>query len=227
MKEWWKKYKKQIAIGVVSSIAATIIMKLIGWIMEAGPQAGSSIISKLINQVYYSASRISALSIISLLVSLFCAALLVLSVYVLVFSTKTLRESSLRLKIKETSDEFRRIDKLTDKQKVEAAKLIIKYNKLTNKKESDLREKVKNLKISSGCLVFSCILFVLITIFYYYVPLQMKNNFENSVTQIAPFIEEREVLELESKWASMKTSVDYQEILEFIESVKDANNIER
>lgn len=226
MKRYLKEHKNEFIVGVVVSISTALIIKLFSWIVSAGPQIGTSVFSLLINRVYYSASKASALSIMVDGITIFGGSLLGIFTFVVFKSAKIIREESVELKINEKYEVLQKNGKFTEEQSEETVKLINKYNKIKSKDENDKKKDVRSLRLRTIVVVVSAIILVLLVFFYTIVPIYMKNTFDTSVAQIAPFIDEHEVLVIKSRWASMKTSEDYKEILDYIDNVKAQNNID-
>ena len=226
MKKWMQEHKNEIIVGVIVFFITSLLSLFLRWIVTSGPKVGNSIFAVLINAIYSSASCASALSVFGIIIITGCSVLIVFVLNLLAKSMKTLKEASALVDIKRKADALKKHGELSDEQKAEVVKSINKLSKLSQKNETSLEKSKKALRISVIGMIASGIIYMTLIVFYIVVPTYMKNNFDLSVTQIAPYIEEKELLELKSKWVSMKTKDDYKEILEYIDDVRQANGIE-
>lgn len=95
------------------------------------------------------------------------------------------------------------------------------YMDLENKK---LRKEKRDRTISIVILIILMFFFIY-EIGYTYVPSVYKENFDRTITKIRPYIEDRQVNQLNSDWVSMKTQQDYLILKEKISEIEEKYNL--
>lgn len=102
-------------------------------------------------------------------------------------------------------------------------------NNVDNASASNTKIVVKNNgKKSKRLLWFLVIYFVIFLITntaYEYLPVIYRENFNKDIIQITPYVEEKEIDVLFSKWVSMETKSDYDAIYARISEIKQENNL--
>lgn len=116
-----------------------------------------------------------------------------------------------------------------DKNDPEIEKEIDKARSFIGKIKSRYLQKRKNNPRRDKAILFAFILFISVYVLYIFayeiVPAAMWTGFEQSVTQIAPYIEEHDEELLRSKWVSMDSQEDYYEISKYIKQIKAENDL--
>lgn len=221
MKELWNNHKKEIIIGVGCSIFGTILLEIVRWIIETAPSVGNSILSGLENQIYIRASKITILDILG---SFFVFLLVIFLEIVLHISIRALKTIRYTKREKNAGNTGKSLDKTLGggKKKTGGGDC---NNIDKDVKEKELKKKEKELKHASIWLILISVLFFVVVFFYVVFPIHLKDNFDVSVKQISPFIEEQDRLKLESDWISMKSQADYEKISDYINSIKEENNL--
>ena len=225
MKEWWKKHKNEVYVGIISCFLTSLIFAFIRWIVSSGPMVGGSILSALVNSIYKSAGRSSYFSIINSFYLFVCIFSLGGVVYVAISVFSTVHKTMLALDLEDKIGSVEQDEKITSEQIEELKRDLKKVTDANVKKEPSLRKRTKQLRLSAIMTIICFIVSISLTVFYTMVPIYMRNNFDLSLTQIAPYVEEQELLNVKSKWVSMETREDYQEIIEYIDNVKTENGL--
>lgn len=207
MKECWNNYKREISIGVIVSIITTMVIKCGDWLVKAVPAAGLSIT----NYIYYSAASISDAVLTEIVIVLIVGLLFSVAIIVLGKSHKATK------KLKNVCNELEK-----QNANVPIAEEIV-VNEDIDDNESEIRFFKSLLKKGNRLNIF----FILVIILYFSFliiglvkPAELSQSFERDITMIHPYVDDADIIQLESDWVRMKTKSDYEEIYEFIDNVK-------
>ena len=219
MKEWYKKHKSEILVGIVVFLITTLLTSIARLLISTAPVAGKSLFIRFLNLIYHQAGRQSPYGLVSLLFSMLYG---VFVSYLVVSIVRGIREAQNELnieKVNQLSDSLEKKDKDTPGYENEIARA----KKLLARTEARNPKAIKPRTYKTLLISFS--IFISIYVFYIFtyeiVPATMCQSFELSVTRIEPYVEENEIKKLRSKWVSMETREDYLEIDRFIKEVKN------
>lgn len=214
MKEFINKYKREVIVGVVVSLLTTGIIEVWDWIILAAPAYGKNIISTIDNLTYALAATQSTSSLIRTIASCLLGVLLASWLTTIHKGLSAYANS-------------RKMEKLYNQVKKGEFSGIDKYLAERKTEESPNRQAEKSIK-SGKSLGWLTVIMVLLVIFMYVFtntailkPSQLWSSFENDLTMIAPYVDEADILQLKSDWVCMREKADYDEIYEYIDSVKE------
>ncbi|MBQ3849489.1 MAG: hypothetical protein II747_03445, partial [Clostridia bacterium] len=71
MKEWMKKHKSELIVGVIASLLGAFIVKAASLLTNAAPSVSRSVFSALGNLIFYQAAHQNSHSLISILFTMF------------------------------------------------------------------------------------------------------------------------------------------------------------
>lgn len=226
MKEFFKKYKMDIWVGVITSIAVSFIGSIGKTVVQGLPEVGNSIVRSWINGMYSTAAQITQYtvgqwgSLLLLYLCLFGFILVIIEhVKVLMSSRRILRSVAL-------------IEKLPIFPESNDEETLQKEHHPEEKNKPDIQAiKKETQKLTKNTILLfikSLMLFTLAIIFvfsYIVYPIFLNNMFARYSTIIRPYITENEYHMLLSDWASMKTKDDYDTIDAYILKVRQDNGL--
>ena len=225
MKEWMKKHKSELIVGVIASLLGAFIVKAVSLIANAAPNVGHSVFSALGNLIFYQAAHQNSHSLISILFTMFHGFMISSAIIAISGSFKVANTEKRLGKAQKLLDEIEsgKLSKEDEAAKKAKAKEIIE----AEKKRISKTTKINPRKTKTVAIIMAVILafFGMWITIYEYVPATLWSSFELSVTKIAPYVEEADIKMLRSKWVSMDSVDDYQEIIKYINEVKDANGL--
>lgn len=221
VKELYKKYKREIWVGVVVSLITSAIIKFGDWLLDVAPTVGTTISETLSNVLYSLAATYSDRHLFKI-VMMSAFSIMVASISKSVFDALKLYKTVIRIE-KESA-------KYTEDEKKE------KYDKALSKDNSRANEdsvaKVKRhihegKKLGKGAVatVFLLILMYLYCSFSIIAPMSLSDKFSQDIVKIAPYIEECDMKKLQSDWVCMRSKADYDKIYETINGVKKTHNL--
>ena len=233
IKEIFKKFSKELILSIIVSVVTAFICNGYEWLVKIIPKAGETFSMAAKNIIVSRAAEISQFSVLKVFLDfstlvIINAFLCIIFVSIINFSIKPKLDD---LDIKQ----FKQLITVMKKQNIscnndegieEKANLTSEYREV-----SKLSKQIKIHK--NMCIVFyiMCILFVVYfavyTFFFIITPLELWNDFETSVTAIAPYISEEEEEELRAEWIFMKSEKDFDEIYEYIDEIGYENDIVR
>ncbi len=221
MKEWFIKHKNEIFVGIICSVAVTLIIKaseiLTFFIQRNGQSLWTAFVDYIFRKAAIQNSVLISLKLYSIVDIIVLSSFITLVIVILrIFSLiKTIKMNQEIIKQKKSdeikSDEILKAEKTLDK-------LDKKYG---------FEPAMKRLKILALIFLLLC-LYMLIkefscTIF----PAMLYHDYKIDIIQITPYISEHEVKIFESRWVSMKGKADYDAIYEEINDIKQKNNLTR
>ena len=86
-------------------------------------------------------------------------------------------------------------------------------------------KKHKNEWVAIICKICSLCLLCAMAVVCVWKPINLRVEFERDIVIIAPYVEEHDVLQLESDWMCMKSKEDYDRIYMLINNVKDNQSL--
>ena len=92
-------------------------------------------------------------------------------------------------------------------------------------KKQIIKKKSMNDWIAISCRICVLCLLCALAVVYVWEPIQLRVEFERDIIIIAPYVEEHDLLQLESDWMCMKSKEDYDRIYMLIDSVKDNQSL--
>ena len=209
---------KEIRKGIISSIIASLIFliffqPILGFIWEVVTKISMRTYSGYMDNIYKNAAlgQRNWLGYLTLLFFL-------LVVFTLIM-TRLLRFRKMLSRLYEDVklDSF---ENQEDKEKY----LEDKWERI-NKRITPIVKHHKKIKVFLFLYQICILLFFCDTIFKAYADLQLNTSFNQRLTVIAPYIEAQKEEELKSKWASMKTRKDYENINLNMENIAKSANV--
>jgi len=216
MKDFVRKYKREVIVGVVVSLITAAIIKLGDWIITVTPAFGHTIVSTLQNIIYMTAATQTVTTVDRLLFGslsgLFMGTLLALIGMGFKEWFRALKfERMMNKRSTATGQRERKPEKPATKESELAARNLISAGKRLGYKA-----------IGLTILAIIVHLFLQIAIVR---PAQLWSDFQNDITMIAPYIESHELLQLRSEWVCMRSKEDYMTLYQHIDGIKQTNNL--
>ena len=221
MKELYNKYKREIWVGVVVSLITTAILKFGDWVIAVVPKVGITIFDTISNVLY----ALAATHTDNLLLRI----ILIGGFSVLVGTVAKSSIDGMKLYMRTL-----RLEKRTKKCSAEEIKQIDKEvaaeenNNVNKSKPEGILETIKEGKRigkSAIQLVILTIFSYLFLTFFVTTPMSLYNKFQQDIVKIAPYIGERDVIQLQSDWVCMRSKADYDEIYAVIDRVVEENGL--
>ena len=222
MRDFIKKYKRDIIVGAVGSIIATIVIWVGNWFISTAPKIGSSILETISNIIYtLAATHTNNYLIIIIIITILSIGLAA----VLQYLSDGISVYSKVLRMKKTPKTFSNNTDEKNKQ--------IRSDEL-NKKTHVLPNTIDEMIRKSKCTVFLTIIVTLLAIIlcinvflFVFKPTTLRDKFDQDITIIYPYVEEQQILQLKSDWALMRSEADYTSIYEYIYTIKKENGLLR
>lgn len=225
IKEIFKKFSKEVILSVIVSVVTAFICNGYEWLVKIIPKAGETFSMVAKNIIVSRAAEISQFSVLKVFLDF---STLVIIVAVLCIILVSIINFSIKPKLDESDvKQFKQLIAIMKKQNTscnddegndEKANLTSEYREV-----SKLSKQIKIHKTVCVGLYIMCILFVICfavyTFFFIITPLELWNDFETSVTAIAPYINDEEEEELRAEWIFMKSEKDFDEIYEYIDEI--------
>lgn len=223
MKELYKKYKREIWVGVVVSLITTAIVKFGDWLLQTIPKVGTTLFERITNVQYTLAATYTVDVIINIM--LFGAfSLLIGSVAKTIFDCLVSLKYSLKLEKESKNFSSKKLDEIAERV---TAEMQAEQKQMQDKPKS-IPEAIKNGKKYGkyGIIMIILVVFLYVfTSFFVSIPMSLSNSFDKDIVQIAPYIEENEIVQLKSDWVSMRSKADYEEIYNRINAVKEEHEL--
>lgn len=215
MKELYRKYKREICIGVVVSLITTAILKFGDWLVMTAPTIGVTLFETVSNVVY----SLAAMHTDNLLLRIMLYGsfgFLVGGLAKIIIEGVKLYKTTLLLEKKckkFTNIELENILQETFEEENDKSE--------TEKQNSFFKIIQNGKKIGRA----SIMLVVIITLIYIFLtlfvtrPMSLCNKFEQDIIKITPYIDSREISQLKSEWVCMRSKAEYDKIYERIDQV--------
>lgn len=214
---WCKKHSSEIVVGIVCTFLSTFIINIASAIKELTPVAGNSIIKFISGYFFYCLSIQSSLSI---LITIF-ASLIGFCFASVLSSTQKLSSSSKRaINLGKKTLDFSKnsISPLNSKDLSESLKDILTSS-------TDLIKTGKKNLLVSRVFQFFALIYLIFTLCFYLLPLCIFSTYTNDIKKIAPYISDHELKQIESNWACMRESADFDSLYNRINDIKNSNNL--
>ena len=213
MKQFFVKYKRDIIIGVLTSLITSGIIVIIGWLIKSAPTVGSTALDVLIDSIYITAAQQTHSTLVETIFSMAVwfglAFVIQLLIHVFLHISKVYN-------LKKCINSGKETELFSPKAKAELP----------------LDEKVESLYHSATSLRNKAILLMILTLilvaglyFFYIKPHEIWTEFERDVTMIYPYTNEDEIHRLRSDWVCMRSKNDYVEIYKIIDDIKQVNSL--
>lgn len=219
MREWLVKHKNEIIVGVVVSVLTTIVINLGGIVAKVIPSTGNSIVRAFRDSIYYIAGRQGVTSTPNTILVFLLSFLIVPTISGIITLYKETSTKALFSRTKEAL--IKKEEGTASKEEIDSVvrdleKNLKKIERKKNKRPSVMKPILLSLPI---------IIFIVYTWCYMIYPASMWQEFENRIIQISPYIEESEVVLMRSKWVSMRTKEDFDEIDGYIHRIREEHNL--
>lgn len=222
MRDFLKKHKSEIIVGVVVFFITTFLGKIGSWFMSATPKIGSSVLDTIQNTIYTLAATQTSGSFILVII---CVSFGVLF-------------GSIAPPLKESISGFITALRIEKDLKTFSDKDIEELNKYIQTKSdekpsrppetvNDTLKKHKHSGFQAIILILLMIVFYIVLILFVFMPMTIRDKFDQDITIIYPYVGEQQVLQLKSDWVQMRSKTDYASIYEYIDTAKEENNLLR
>lgn len=226
MRDYLKNHKHEIIIGAVGSLIGAFIMGVGNWFISTAPKIGISILETVLNVIYTLAATQTSYSLIITItyyfvLSAFLAPIIIpfgkaLRVFVKILKTehklKTLSDESISVLNEHTTLDLYDEPEPSKKEE-ETIHILIKKQKQTI------------IQIIFACVsAIACCFFIILFVI---APAKLREKFDRDITIIHPYVEEQQVLQLKSDWLLMKSKSDYNSIYEYMNMIKEENDLVR
>ena len=186
-----------------------------------GLVASVSILTALKNYIFYEAARQTTFSLV---IFIFLTLLCVFFTYILHGAIGTYHKLKMLISVEKINSELEELENFKGNQ----AEKNDKVEKLKNKMER-LKKPKKNYsqgvnkkdRVKLLLYISFIALFVVYIFCGFVIPAVLRNEFELSLTEISPYVDEAEIKILRSKWVSMKSQEEYIFINERLKSIKE------
>lgn len=217
MRELYRKYKREIWIGVVVSLVTTVIIKFGDWLTAIAPLVGSSILGTVSNIIYSLAATYADNFLLEFLI----------------FSGLSVLAGTAVLTIRDGINVYKAVINLEKKTKNLSEEKLgeISVEVLTKPKAKEncgnadnipiLVKKGKQLGKHSILLIILIVLMYFLVVFFVTMPMNLQNKFEQDLVKIAPYVEEDEITQLKSDWVCMRSKPEYDAIYITIDKTKE------
>lgn len=223
IKMLWKKYKRDVIIGIVVSLATAVIIQAGDWFVMTAPTMGNSLIGTVKNCVFASAATQSSLRILSTIISYALGVFISYCLVPTINCISLLREEK---KIERIKNLFGTVHpdntELEKKTRLELLKLsrdFIDNGETSNKMGS------KELKVMIILLTFIVLFLVIYVFLFLIIPLGLVNKFQCDIIAITPYSDNTTIQCLESDWVCMRSENEYKEIYIVINEIKQEYNL--
>lgn len=212
----------------ITLLGSVIFMQLVTPAMQIIENMGSGILTALVNFFYLSCSHASSTGFIG------TVAYVVLIVF---YSFASMILSSVTFPSRHNASKSeKKSQAIIEKSENDTTKDIVDQLAEIEKEVKNVQESIKSIEDkknkSEKCqTILARIFFVLLTfwlvfvIVYEYFPLLRKEKFDREIIQIAPYVDDSEIVRLKADWANMKTQEDYLTLKEDVQNIMEANNI--
>jgi len=92
-------------------------------------------------------------------------------------------------------------------------------------KVKEYNKNTKRLNFFTIILIILLIILSFVFIIYEYMPVRLKNTFDNNIIKITPYVETHDIEMLKSDWVRMTSREDYINIKEQIDTIIEKNNL--
>ena len=199
-------------------------MRLVDWFVGTAPLASKSVASNLKDLVYYQAGHEGPYGFVadfwSAIFGIFCGILIFT-----IIKGFQIAQGQIKIdKLETLITEMERTEIISDIEKSNLEKV---RESISKDQKTKQKNKIRGKRLR-GILVVISLFYIIVfagTIAYIAIPFGMYQNFNRTVTQISPYIGNKEIQILRSKWVSMKSQEDYIEIYRYIDNVKEDNGL--
>lgn len=221
-----KMFTKENRIAILLSVIASVIFaQLVEPLMDILGTAGNRIIEIAVNYYYVRCADTTSTTFIhTMAYIIFIMGVTNVWVTFLPFAFGQSKENSIVEKenadiIQQKLENQVSISDLEDK--------ISKLDKKIQRVEKDILRKQNREKIAARVMLVAIFCFFFLMVIFIYSPVIARNDFDKKIIQIAPYVDNVELVHLNADWVNMETRDDYSELKWKIESIMEANGINR
>ncbi len=221
VKELYKKYRREIWVGVVVSLITSAIVKFGDWLLNIAPTIGNNLFDTVSNTLYSLAATHNDNILLHVLLFGGFSILAAYSSKSIIDCLKAYKNAfDLELKCKKYGQDV--LEEIAD---VALAEKINENKQIERKSVPELVQHGKKLGHSAIRLALMVLFAYLFMAFFITAPMTISNNFKSDIVKIAPYVEEYDVKKLQSDWVCMRSKADYDQIYEVIDGVKEAHKL--
>lgn len=209
-----KNYKKEILVGVITSLLSSMIVWFAGWVLESAPQIGATLPATIENIIYTKAASVTEFTPFLLVLELVSIAVMtaVLAVVFLIATSKLrIQKDSERMLKKMIADA--ELEKYREESQTPEREII--YRRKFRRRISDMDKEIRHLSRKLWMLLTLNILLIalLMSTMVHFVqkPIKLKEQFDLEIQIIAPYVEEEVITKLKSDWVLMYSKEQYLE----------------
>ena len=210
MTEWIRTHKKDLWVNIIVTAITTAFFWLGGNVIRMIPIVGKS----LVNVIYYNAGRQSLNTLFSTVLSM-CVG--TVTGALLTFCFRAVQIAAKRLK------ELRHAS--NGKANGKELACVAEEDLTVVAKEKNMISGMKKLRGLAIAVIIMVVLGVGYLLIFEILPLNLRTTFDRQIIQITPYVEKMEIDMLRSKWVSMRTKSDYDEINEEIKKIMEENDL--
>lgn len=225
-----KNYKKEILVGVITSLLSSMIAWFAGWILESAPQIGATLPATIENIIYTKAASVTEFTPFLLVLELVSIAVMtaVLAVVFLIATSKLrIQKDSERMLKKMIADA--ELEKYREESQTPEGEII--YRRKFRRRISDMDKESRRLSRKLWMLLSlnTLLIALLMSAMVHFVqkPIKLKEQFDLEIQIIAPYVEEDVITKLKSDWVLMYSKEQYLEIYDVIDAELEKQGISR
>lgn len=238
-KSWWQIYKKEIGLGIVTSIASSTIIWLAQWLVQTAPEVGKNLPATIENIIYAKASSVTEYTpflVVSGLLQIFIFSIVLTGI--IMYTVHDIRlEHELKKRAapilhpeKTSNISEPQNSKSTERKPATKSEQLAKDLERLKAEQTQLHKEWKSLQRRSwGLLAGAVILLVVIaSIFQMFAlsPIELKAKFDLSIQIIEPYVDDETVEKLRSDWILMKSAEDHAVIQSTIDDILNELDIQ-
>lgn len=204
LKKLWTEYRRELIVGIVTTIITSILWNLFSFIINLSPTIGASIIGTFVNTFYCVAAESTNITLLETLFLAFTG---------LTFGIITGAMMQARKNNKTKA--------LTMQNDMSTNIIPITGNNIDSPKKIKPNKEKRLFILFWILLIFVAFLLIV----FVNLPSQLYKDFNRDLTMISPYVEEHQLKLLQSEWVTMQSKEDYLAIYEVINDVKEANGL--
>lgn len=229
-KETWKSYKKDIVVGVITSLLSSAILWFAGWLFDTAPRVGATLPTTIENIIYTKAATVTEYTPFLLVLELIWVVVMTAVIFV-VFMTATIKlrvekEGERELKEMVANAE---LEKCREEAQTPEGKQVYKrkLRRRISAMEKEHRQAGRTMWLLIILLILLITLMLSMMVNFVQRPIELKKQFDLEVQVIAPYVDEDVIAKLKSDWVMMYSKAQYLEIYKTIDAELEKLGISR
>lgn len=229
-KETWKTYKKDIVIGVVTSLLSSAILWFTGWMFETAPRICATVPVTIENIIYTKAASVTEYTLFLLVLELITIVTMAIAAVAILMtatikwragkdSERIFREAAANAELEKCKEELKTTEEKT--------KYIRKVRRRIITLEKDSKQMGRKMWLLLTTLILLIAFLLSIMVNFVQKPIKLKEQFDLELQIISPYVEEDVIAKLKSDWIMMYSKKQYLEIYEIIDAELEKQGISR